>query len=82
MNLSGGITLAFVVPVIVCLLRPLYERTRAPAISLPEHATLNSETYHDHLDVYITVGSWVIEAIAYIVVGAATTLTTQIIGKC
>lgn len=94
--------MTFVIPVIVRLLRPLYERARRPAISLPDDVTFNateatnldsqldeiedsnqvvSET-SDHLDVHITVGSWIIESIAYIVVGTASTLFTQLAGQC
>ena len=94
--------MTFVIPVIVRLLRPLYERARGPAISLPDDVTFNateatnldsqldeiedsnqvvSET-SDHLDVHIIVGSWIIESIAYIVVGTASTLFTQLAGQC
>ncbi|KAF8810289.1 MFS general substrate transporter [Phlegmacium glaucopus] len=38
-----------------------------------------SET-SDHLDVHITVGSWIVESAAYIFVGTATTLGTQLAG--
>lgn len=107
-NITGVVVLTFIIPVIVRLLRPLYERKGAPAILPSEDVTLNitgadeaatsdsssqlnendesseqvvSET-SDHLDVHIAVGSWIIEATAYIIVGATTTLATQLAGRC
>ncbi|KAF4622114.1 hypothetical protein D9613_009307 [Agrocybe pediades] len=89
-NGCSTIMLTAFVPLIVRTLRPLYAR-RQP-IALPDDEELpatSSETtfsaqedvvseVSDHLDVHVTIGSWVVESLAFIAVGLATTLASQL----
>lgn len=84
--------LTTIIPLVVRFLRPLYNRLPAEGAFnndtandtdtiLEEPEEVVSEI-SDHLDVHITIGSWVIEALAYIAVGATTTMASQLICQC
>ncbi|KAF8907010.1 major facilitator superfamily domain-containing protein [Gymnopilus junonius] len=89
LNITGVVVLTAIIPQIVRYLRPSYQRKQP--VALPEEGLASendgasseskqevvSET-SDHLDVHITIGSWVIEAIAYLGVATTTTLTSQL----
>ena len=93
LNITGAVVLTTVIPVVVRYLRPLYKR-KQPDTLLGEETSLDnddssdgskpdevvSET-SDHLDVHITIGSWLIEATAYLGVAAMSTLPTQLAGQ-
>jgi hypothetical protein len=81
------------VPWIVRHLRPLYKRKQLVGLA-EDNLTPDSDgddssssklgnvvsEISDHLDVHITIGSWIVESLAYIAVATATTLTSQLAG--
>ena len=62
-------------------LHPLYRREQ-PVGLVEDNLTPDSDgdSISDHLDVHITIGSWIVESLAYIAVATATTLTWQLAG--
>ncbi|KAH7922162.1 MFS general substrate transporter [Leucogyrophana mollusca] len=78
--LSGVFVLAVVIPPLVRLLRPYYTRRPSrsghPPGETPDELVEAGST--DLLDAHITLASWFIEAVAYILVGVTTTLPTQL----
>jgi hypothetical protein len=82
------VVLTTIIPLIVRFFRPLYSPLPEEGASNidatrnnPNPEVVLSET-SDHLDIHITIGSWVIEALAYIAVGATTTPASQLVGQC
>jgi hypothetical protein len=84
--------LTAIIPWIVRHLRPLYKRKQLVGLtednltpdsdgddSSSKVGNVVSET-SDRLDVHITIGSWIIESLAYIAVATTTTLTSQLAG--
>ncbi|CAA7266701.1 unnamed protein product [Cyclocybe aegerita] len=94
LSLTGVFVLTALIPVIVRVLKPFYARKQDPTpIDRPTsdsssdgsgneeeedaQAQVVSET-SDHMDVHITIVSWGVEALAYIVVGMTSTIATQL----
>ena len=92
LNITSVFVLTIIIPWIVRHLRPLYKRKQLVGLvednltpdgdgdsssCKPENVV--SET-SDHLDVHITIGSWIIESLAYIAVATMTTLASQLAG--
>ena len=74
-------TLTWVIPRLIRVLRPIY----ATGVVLPEdqqdscdETILNTST--DLLDVHITIMSWVISAVAYVMAAATSTPVLHLIG--
>ncbi|KAI0917118.1 hypothetical protein AcW1_007603 [Taiwanofungus camphoratus] len=82
LNLTDVFVLTIVIPLAVRrLLRPLYRRRQHLPVNpsseeLNEGETVTEAT--DHLDVHITVVSWLIAACAYVLLGNSTTRPTQL----
>ena len=92
LNITGVFVLTAIIPWIVRHLRPLYKQEQLLRLaddnltpdsdgdtSSSNLGSVVSET-SDHLDVHITIGSWIVESLAYIAVATTTTLTSQLIG--
>jgi len=91
LNLTGVFVLTAIIPWIVRHLRPLYNRKQFVRLAednlTPDSDgdTSNSNLGNvvsensDHLDVHITIGSWIVESLAYIAIATTTTLTSQLI---
>ncbi|KAF8813233.1 MFS general substrate transporter [Phlegmacium glaucopus] len=90
LNITGVFVLTAIIPWIVRHLRPLYKRKQRVELpqdnltldsdggsSSPNLGNIDPET-SDPLDVHITIGSWVVESLAYIAVAATTTLASQL----
>jgi hypothetical protein len=89
LNLTGVFVLTTIIPWFVRHLRPLYKRKQLVGLaednSTPDsHDDTSSSNQvsetSDHLDVHITIGSWIVESLAYIAVVTTTTLTSQLAG--
>jgi len=81
LSLSAVFALTWIIPRLIRVLRPIY----ATRVVLPEdqqdscdESVLNTST--DLLDVHITIMSWVISAIAYIMAAATSTPVLHLIG--
>ena len=84
--------LTVVIPWIVRNLRPLYKRKQLVGLAennltADSHGDTRSSNLvnvvsetSDDLDVHITIGSWIVESLAYIAVATTTTLTSQLVG--
>ena len=95
LNLASVFVLTVIIPWIVRHLRPLYKRKQFAGLVEEDNlapdsqdgdtnnsdlGTAVSET-SDHLDVHITISSWIVESLAYIAVAITTTLTSQLAGQ-
>lgn len=89
LNLTGVFVLTSIIPWIVRHLRPLYKRKQLVGFAednLTPDSHGDTSIYNpvsdasDHLDVHITIGSWIVESLAYIAVATTTTLTSQLAG--
>ncbi|KDR78059.1 hypothetical protein GALMADRAFT_245037 [Galerina marginata CBS 339.88] len=94
-HITNVVVLTVLVPLVLRFLKPLYARNEpfsisgldTPAGEDGNHiGTINEDgpseavsRTSDHLDVHLTIVSWAIESLAYIGVGAATTLATQLV---
>lgn len=80
LNLTGVFVLTFVIPQLVRMFQQLYKRAQPHhSFETTSHEYRENET-SDLLDVHLTLISCIIEAVAYIVVGATNTLATQLSG--
>ncbi|KDR78026.1 hypothetical protein GALMADRAFT_138183 [Galerina marginata CBS 339.88] len=94
-NITNVVVLTALVPLVVRLARPFYERQEPTGLSEPETPAGDSSNYteitdegvpnevvsstSDHLDVHIALVSWAVESLAYIAVGATTTVAAQLL---
>ncbi|KAF8147778.1 hypothetical protein K438DRAFT_1867303 [Mycena galopus ATCC 62051] len=76
--LSGAsmFVLTFAIPAIVRVLRPLYRRQNS--MLSPTNGEVEVVEATDRLDVHLVIGSWVIDASAYLVFGYMRTRATQL----
>lgn len=81
LSLSAVVALTWIIPRLIRVLRPIY----AMRVVLSEdqqdscdETVVNTST--DLLDVHITIMSWVISAVAYIMAAAASTSVLHLIG--
>ena len=92
LNIAGVFVLTAIIPWIVRHLRPLYKRRQLVGLAennltTDSHGDTSSSNLvnvvsetSDHLDVHITIGSWIVESLAYIAVATTTTLTSRLVG--
>ena len=71
--------LTVIIPWLVRHLHPLYQREQLAEDNLIPDSDGDSSP-SDSLDVHITIGSWIVESLAYIAVATTTTLTSQLAG--
>jgi hypothetical protein len=74
--------LTTIIPWIVRHLHPLYKQEQLVSLA-EDNLITNSDgdsSTSDRLDVHITIGSWIVESLAYIAVATTTTLTSQFAG--
>ncbi|KAJ6572646.1 major facilitator superfamily domain-containing protein [Mycena sp. CBHHK59/15] len=78
LNLSNVFVLTALIPLIVRLLRPIYKRRQSePELESTQNAQIVTGAT-DHLDAHVIIVSWIIEAVAYIILGYMTTQMTQL----
>ena len=81
LNITGVFVLTVIIPWIVRHLHPLYKRKQPVGLAEDNLTPDNDDSStFDQLDVYITIGSWIVESLAYIAVATTTTLTSQLAG--
>lgn len=93
-SFSSVFVLAIALPLLIRWFKPLYSKARAKSIpeeeeefnaadpgegDEPAKEVVVSET-SDHMDVHITVISWVIESLAYIGLGTMGSFHSQLLG--
>ncbi|KAK7040861.1 hypothetical protein VNI00_009457 [Paramarasmius palmivorus] len=75
-SLSGTFTMAFIIPLIIKCLRPLYKRRNQTTQDVRVDQQTDDETT-DYLDVHVTMISWIIEAVGPILVAISGTRLGQ-----